>query len=157
MRTFRPSLCSPFLSIHLCPSLTYRDQVLLHEGREHVVSDGDHDITEVHGWDDAALGLVLLCKRLPRMLQLQLLRQQHTDKRINNGATHTHRCRWTNTNTYSFVLLYFWTSFVIPSWQCPWLKPWFSLALWAGSVTTDRQHVAHMHTVHAKEVFDSTS
>lgn len=28
---------------------TYGDKVFLHEGCEHVVSDGGHDITEVHG------------------------------------------------------------------------------------------------------------
>lgn len=52
---------------------TYRDEVLFHKGREHVVPDGGHDVAEVHGGNDAVLLFVLLRKRLARVLQLQLL------------------------------------------------------------------------------------
>lgn len=59
-------------------SHTHWDKVLLHEGCEHVVSDGSHNVTEVHRRDDAILPFVLLGKRLARMLQLQLLKKRDT-------------------------------------------------------------------------------
>lgn len=42
------------------------------------MSDGGHDVAEVHGSDGATFVLVFLCKCLAGMLQLQLLQQQHT-------------------------------------------------------------------------------
>ena len=42
-----------------------------------MVSDGGHDVAEVQGSDAATFLLVLLCKSLAGMLQLQLL-QKHT-------------------------------------------------------------------------------
>lgn len=41
-----------------------------------MVSDGGHDVAEVQGSDGATFVLVLLCKRLAGMLQLQLLQQR---------------------------------------------------------------------------------
>lgn len=54
---------------------THRDEVLLHKRCEHVVSYGGHNVTEVHGGDDAILPFVLLGECLACMLQLKLLQE----------------------------------------------------------------------------------
>lgn len=41
-----------------------------------MLPDGGHDVAEVQGSDGATFVLVFQCKRLPRVLQLQLLQQR---------------------------------------------------------------------------------
>lgn len=50
-----------------------------------MVSDGGHDVAEVQGSDGATFVVVLLCKRLAGMFQLQLL-QQHTHTHKEGGV-----------------------------------------------------------------------
>lgn len=52
-----------------------------------MVPDGGHDVTEVHGRNDAILLFVLLSKRLACMFQLQLL----SDKTRHHKAEQKHR------------------------------------------------------------------
>lgn len=66
---------------------TYWDQVLLHKWCEHMVPDGRHDVTEVHGGNDAILLFVLLSKSLACMFQLQLL----SNKTWHRKAERKHR------------------------------------------------------------------
>lgn len=61
---------------------THRNKVFLHKRCEYVVSDGGHDVAEVHGRNDPILSFVLLSKCLACVLQLQLLKeiQHHKDE-----------------------------------------------------------------------------
>lgn len=46
---------------------SHRDQVLLHEWSQHVMSDGGHDVAEVQSSDGATFALVFLRESLPGM------------------------------------------------------------------------------------------
>ena len=69
---------------------THRHEVLLHEGGEHVVPDGGHDVAEVQRCDGAALLLGLLSKGLAGMLQLQLLHNTSQGRAVKHRSPEPH-------------------------------------------------------------------